>query len=469
MITSHSPQAPARVLGTWPDAGLPGIEQAVTRARLSWTDWRTATGHERARTLNDAARRVEDCADELSEVVVAEVGKPVGEARGEVQRVSETLRYYAQVALDVEGELYPASRPGTLVFTKRRPRGVAVLITPWNFPLALPVWKMAPALAFGNAVIWKPSPYALASAQALEQALGLHGLVQRLVVGSSTEAFLPAQDGVDVVSFTGSTPAGRAVVSAATGIGAVAQAEMGGHNAAVVLPDADLEHAARCVALAAMAFGGQKCTATKRVIVVGDSSRFREALIEAVRALPIGDPSDERTVVGPVISRRARECVLAAAEEAKAGGGTILLGGEAAKGDGWFVKPTVIADLDRGARFLSEETFGPICAVIEAADEHEAVELVNATRYGMVAAVYSRDIDRVMTVASALDVGIVRVNDTTTGIDFNVPFSGVKDSGFGLGEQARAARDLFTVSTTFAISRAGGERNGASDARSLDA
>ncbi|MDX6591339.1 MAG: alpha-ketoglutaric semialdehyde dehydrogenase [Gaiellales bacterium] len=451
-IISQSPQQPGDVIGTWADVGPDGLDEALRTARKAWHDWRSASAHERSRALVGAAARVDAAANELTSLVVREVGKPIVEATGEVARIADTLRYYAQVALDVDGDMYPASDPASWVFTRRRPRGVAAVITPWNFPLALPMWKIAPALAFGNAVVFKPSRNGLASAMRLVEVLDLGDILQVVCLGSEAEQLLPARDDVDIVSFTGSTEVGRAVVTAAATAGSVFQVEMGGHNAALVLVDADIDQAASSVARAAMAFAGQKCTATKRVIVVGDPSRFEDALVEHVRALALGDPSDTATVIGPVIDERAQRAVLDAAQQGVAEGGRLLTGGRKTEGDGWFAEPAVLAGLPAGATLLRRETFGPICAVVSARDDAEAVEIANETAYGMVAAIYSRDIGRVMSVAPQLDVGILRVNGPTTGIDFNVPFVGHKASGQGLGEQARAARDLFTTSVTYNIS-----------------
>jgi alpha-ketoglutaric semialdehyde dehydrogenase len=451
-ITSRSPQQPGDVLGEWRDDGPQGLDAAVRRARRGWAEWRAASAHDRATALTDAAARVDAAAAELTSLVVREVGKPVGEAAGEVRRVADTLRYHAQAALDSEGELYPPSDPSSWVFTRRRPRGLAAVITPWNFPLALPMWKIAPALAFGNAVVFKPSRQALASAIRLAEVLDLGAILQVVCLGTEAERLLPGRDDVDIVTFTGSTPAGRAVAAAAAAAGSVSQAEMGGHNAALVLEDADIDQAASSIARAAMAFAGQKCTATKRVIVVGDARELEEALVEHVRALKVGDPGDGDTVVGPLISEDARGDLLAAVRRAVSDGARIATGGGVPDAEGWYADPAVLAGVPAGAHLLQRETFGPICGIVRARDDDQAVELANSTPYGMVAAIYSRDIGRVMRVAPGLDVGILRVNGPTTGIDYNVPFLGHKASGQGLGEQARAARDLFTTSVTYNIS-----------------
>ena len=284
-----------------------------------------------------------DATDELSTLMVREVGKPLGEAKGEVARSVAILRYYAQQVFDPIGAVHEPSSRG-LLLTQRRPRGVAGLITPWNFPLAIPLWKAAPALAFGNAVVLKPAPEATACGLRLVELIadrrcrdGLLGCVPGDAVAGRA---IVAE--ADVVSFTGSTAIGVSVAQAAAQRGVPVQAEMGGQNPAIVLPDADLDAAAAQIANAAAGYAGQKCTATKRVIVVGDAARFRDAFVDAVEALVVGDPADPDVLVGPVIDKDARDRVLAAAEDAERVGGRVLTGGVALDQDGWFVAPTVV-------------------------------------------------------------------------------------------------------------------------------
>jgi acyl-CoA reductase-like NAD-dependent aldehyde dehydrogenase len=256
---------------------------------------------------------------------------------------------------------------------------------------------------------------------------------------------------VDCVSFTGSVSVGHQVAVAATRRGIPSQAEMGGLNASIVLSDADPQRAATVIAGAAMGYAGQKCTATSRAIVVGDPGPFTEALVAAVQGLAVGDPAEEGTVVGPVISDQARRRVVEAAEEAVASGGKLLTGGKDAADTGWFVAPTLVNGLRPEARLAQEEVFGPIAVVLAVADEDEAVRVANGVRYGLVGSVFTRDLDRALRLAGRLDTGMIRVNAPTSGVDYLAPFGGEKDSSFGPREQGKAARDFYTSTRTITI------------------
>jgi aldehyde dehydrogenase (NAD+) len=256
---------------------------------------------------------------------------------------------------------------------------------------------------------------------------------------------------VDCISFTGSVAVGRRVAVAATERGIPSQAEMGGLNASIVLPDADPRRAAAVVAGAAMGYAGQKCTATSRAIVVGDPAPFTEALVAAVRDLAVGDPAAASTVIGPVITEPARDKVVAAAEEAAAAGGRLLTGGTGGDGGGWFVAPTLVDGLAPDARLAQEEVFGPIAVVLAVADEDEAVRVANGVRYGLVGSVFTGDLDRALGLAARLDTGMIRVNAPTSGVDYLAPFGGEKDSSYGPREQGKAARDLYTSTRTITV------------------
>jgi alpha-ketoglutaric semialdehyde dehydrogenase len=260
--------------------------------------------------------------------------------------------------------------------------------------------------------------------------------------GGASEPFPPA---------TGSVSVGHQVAVAATGRGIPSQAEMGGLNASIVLSDADPQRAAGVIAGAAMGYAGQKCTATSRAIVVGDPGPFTEALVAAVQGLAVGDPAEEGTVVGPVITDHARRRVVEAAEEAVASGGRLLTGGKAAGGSGWFVAPTLVDGLSPQARLAQEEVFGPIAVVLAVADEDEAVRVANGARYGLVGSVFTRDLDRALRLAQRLDTGMIRVNAPSSGVDYLAPFGGEKDSSYGPREQGKAARDFYASTRTITI------------------
>ncbi|MEV7008975.1 aldehyde dehydrogenase family protein [Streptosporangium sp. NPDC051022] len=461
LIESRSPQAPADIVASFPAAGEAGVQAAVLLAQAVQHDWAARNAAARAAALARAADAVEAAGDELAALVVREVGKPVTEARGEVARSVSILRYYAQQVFDPVGAVHEPSGAG-LLFTRRRPLGVAGLITPWNFPLAIPLWKAAPALAFGNTVVLKPAPQALACALRLAELLDLNEF--QVVPGGAEEGAALAE-AADVVSFTGSGAAGASVRAAAVRRGVPVQAEMGGQNAAIVLPDADLQSAAAQIAAAAMGFAGQKCTATKRIIAVGNGDEVRQAVVAAVARLGVGDPADPGTAVGPLIDRAARDRVLEAAAGAVAAGGRILTGGRipgsarraggAATdwgGSGWYVEPTVVDGLPADHPLAREEVFGPICVVQDASSADEAVALANGVRHGLASAVYTRDLDRALDLGARLDTGLIKVNAPTSGVDFYLPFGGEKESGYGGREQGKAAQEFYTSSHTITIS-----------------
>lgn len=445
IIESRSPQAPSDLVIEVPAAGADEVARAVERARPAQRGW-AADAAARSAALAGAAERLAAAAGELAELVVREVGKPVTEARGEVARCVAILRYYAQQVFDPVGAVHEPSSAG-LLYTRRRPRGVAGLITPWNFPLAIPLWKAAPALAFGNAVVLKPAPEATACAMRLRELLA--GLLPDglfTVVPGDAEEGRALIANADLISFTGSVAVGSAVAVAATRQGIPGQAEMGGQNAAIVLPDADLERTAAQIAGAAMGYAGQKCTATKRVIAVGATAGdVREALVAAVQKLAVGDPADAGTAVGPVISESGRDAVLAAVD------GRVLTGGKALDRPGHYVAPTLVEGVPADHRLACDEVFGPICLLQHAADADAAVALANGVRYGLVSAVHTRDLDAALDVSARLDTGLVKVNAPTAGVDFYVPFGGEKDSSIGPREQGKAAHDFYTSTHTITL------------------
>ena len=441
-----------------PAADREAVAAAFKRAREAQKAWaRSALA--RADALSAAAEALAAAKDEMVDLMVREVGKPVTESVMEHGRSVRILRYQAQSAMDPDGDTYPAAPPAdmrTLLFSRRRPRGVAGLITPWNFPFAIPLWKAAPALAYGNAVVLKPASDAIACALLLQEILGKHlpeGVFN--VVTGPGAAGQAVVDYADVVSFTGSTSVGLGVAAGATARGIASQAEMGGLNASIVLPDADVAAAAKVIAGAAMGYAGQKCTATGRVIVLGDPAEFTDALAAAVEALPTGDPADEGTVVGPVINPPARDELVEAANGAPSDGGRVVTGGKALDGPGLFFTPTVIDGQEPTAKLAQEEVFGPIVTVLKAQTAEQAVEISNSVAFGLVTSVFTKDLDSALTVVDGLETGMIRVNMPTSGVDFHAPFGGEKQSSFGPREQGKAARELYTTTHTITVGPAG--------------
>ena len=450
MIESRSPQQPADLVVEAPEVSPAEVAAAAEKARKAQADWAGAAAP-RSAALAAAAQAVEAAAGELTDLMVREVGKPLGEARGEVGRSVAILRYYSQQVYDPIGAMHAPSLQG-LLYSVRRPRGVAGLITPWNFPLAIPLWKAAPALAYGNAVLLKPAPEATACALRLAEILAPHlpdGLLQVLPGDAATGQAVV--DAADVVSFTGSVGAGRAVAAAATARGIPVQAEMGGQNPAIVLADADVTTASAQIASAVAGFAGQKCTATKRVIVVGDPAPFRDALVSAIQAQRIGDPGEDGISVGPVIDSAARDRVTAAAASARDAGGRILTGGNAVDGDGLFVQPTLVEGAPIDHLLACDEVFGPIALLQTADSAEQALAVANGVRYGLAAAVYTQNLGAALDLSNRLEAGLVKVNAPTTGVDFYLPFGGEKDSSLGPREQGKAAQEIYTSTHTVAI------------------
>jgi aldehyde dehydrogenase (NAD+) len=457
-IESRSPQDQSDVVVSAPAADREDVAAAFKRAREAQREWsRNAVA--RADALSAAAAALDAEKDQVVDLMVREVGKPLGESVMEHGRAVRILRYQAQSALDPDGDTYPSAPPAdmrTLLFSRRRPRGVAGLITPWNFPFAIPLWKAAPALCYGNSVVLKPASDAIACALFLEEVLNkcLPEGVFNVVTGPGS-AGQAVVEMADVVSFTGSTAVGLGVAAAATARGIASQAEMGGLNASIVLPDADLESAAKVIAGAAMGYAGQKCTATGRVIVLGDAAPFTDALAAAVDSLPVGDPKDSDTIVGPVINPPAREDLVEAANGAPGDGGRVVTGGQALDGPGLFFSPTVVDGQDPTAKLAQEEVFGPIVTVLKADSAEQAVEISNSVAFGLVTSVFTKDLDSALTVVDGLETGMIRVNMPTSGVDFHAPFGGEKQSSFGPREQGKAARELYTSTHTITVGPAG--------------
>jgi aldehyde dehydrogenase (NAD+) len=443
-LRSCSPQAPTDLVGEFAVSSPAEITSSVAATRSAQREWWTAGAATRAAAMMASAAELRARRDEAAALVVREVGKPAVEANGEVTRAISILEYYAQACFAAVGDQYPPSLGG-LLFTQRRPHGVVGLITPWNFPLAIPLWKAAPALACGNAVLLKPSSEAPACATLLQEIIApnVGEDVFKVVYGGgdSAQALL---DGVDAVSFTGSDAVGRSVAARAGARGIPGQCEMGGQNAAIVFDDADPARTAAIVAGAAMGYAGQKCTATRRVIVVGSDSGFIEAFIAAVGGMQPAAPEAPETTVGPVISEGARGEVLDAIEGGRSAGARILAGGKAPELDGWFVQPTVVDGLGPDHKLTQEETFGPLVTILSARDVQEAVQIANGVKYGLVTSVHGRDLDRLLATAAQLDTGLIKINAPTSGVDFYAPFGGEKESSFGPREQGQDALAFYT-------------------------
>ena len=453
MIISTSPQNPTDVVAEVPGLTPAEVFSTVERARTAQVNW-ASSAMARSNALRESANIFRKHTNELADLIVREVGKPIVEAKGEVGRAIAILDYYAQAALDPFGENIPPTTPGLLI-TQRVPHGVAGLITPWNFPVAIPIWKAAPALAAGNAVVLKPSQNALACAFKIEELLKAT-LPENifLVAPGDRHSATALIENADVISFTGSVAVGQSVVAVAAKAGKPVQAEMGGQNPGIVLPDADLALASSHLAQASMGFAGQKCTATSRFIVVGDEKRYREvsdAIVAAVEKLAPANPADDGVLVGPVITEEAQREFLEAAAAVSARGGKLLTGGHVTGSDGWFVAPAVFTGVDLKDPLMSEEVFAPFAGLTHVKTLDEAISQANGVRYGLTASVHGRDIEAIIRAAHSLKTGMVKVNSPTAGVDFHAPFGGTKDSSYGQREQGKDALRFYTMTRTITL------------------
>jgi len=452
-IISVNPHRPSDIVGEFEPAGPDGVEAAVARARSAFLEWREQPAAVRGRALGQIAGELEGRAEEISRLVVREVGKPIVEARGEVARGVAICRYYSQLVLAPDGETFPAADGRSWLMARRYPLGVCALITPWNFPVAIPIWKAAPAVAYGNAVILKAASASTAVARTLEEIAAKHlpeAVFQVVPGGAETGGPLLDHPDVAAISFTGSLEVGRMVAQRAAARGARFQCELGGQNPSIVLADADLDRAASAITYAAMGYAGQKCTATSRVIVEASVyDEMRDRLVEEIESLLVVDPEQEACLVGPVIDDGARASAL---EAVGAAGGRVLTGGRALEAEGFYLAPTLVEVDDPLSPLAQEEVFAPVAALLRAGSADDAIRVANDVRYGLVAAVFTRDLHRALDLVGRLEAGLVRVNAPTSGVDFNAPFGGSKASSLGPREQGPAAREFYTESRTILIS-----------------
>jgi alpha-ketoglutaric semialdehyde dehydrogenase len=456
-VRSLNPARPSEVVAEGGTVGTADVDAGVAAAADAAASWAATPIHQRGAVLLAAADVVDRNADAWGLELATEEGKTKAEGIGEVRRAAQILRYYGNEGDRQAGEIFASPRAGEQILVTRKPVGVVGVITPFNFPIAIPAWKLAPALVYGNTVVWKPAStvplLAIRLAQALSDA-GLPAGVLNLLIGGSDigDAIVGHRD-IDAITFTGSTGIGRRIAATAAARGVPAQAEMGGKNAAVVLDDADLDLALDQVMLGAFRSTGQKCTATSRLIITdGIADRFLGALTDRARALVVGDPTDDTTQMGPVVNESAVKSISAGIDTAAAQGVTVLAGGkpytDGPLAAGYFVAPTVVELCERTADIWTDELFGPVLAVKRAADADEAFALANDSEFGLSAAVFTQDLTRALQAVEYIDVGVLHVNSESAGADPHVPFGGAKKSGLGPKEQGGAAREFFTHTTT---------------------
>ncbi|MEX0760944.1 MAG: aldehyde dehydrogenase family protein [Dehalococcoidia bacterium] len=451
------------VIAEVPASGAEDAAVAVDAAAAARKGWAGTSSVVRGGYLLKAATYLQQNAEEYAQAITRECGKSIVESRGEVGRAVALLQYYGVEGSNPIGDVVPSINPNILLYTTRVPLGAISMITPWNFPLAIPIWKMAPALVYGNTIVLKPAsftPYMGVMIARLWEAVDLPNGVFNLVNGSGSGAGneLVINEKVNAISFTGSTKVGYGIAAEAAKRNIRYQLEMGGKNPVIVLPDANLEQAAEITVGGAMKYSGQKCTATSRAIAVGNIiEEFTNLVVDKVNALKVGPGADPESVVIPVIDHNAQESITSAIKRGVDEGGHVLAGGGVPSGNGYdkgsYVQPTVISKVAPDAFVACEEIFGPVLSIIPSRDADEALQIANSVPYGLSAGIFTRDLNSVLDFASRIEAGIVKINGETAGVEPQVPFGGMKASSSGSREQGKAAIEFFTETKTIYMDR----------------
>jgi alpha-ketoglutaric semialdehyde dehydrogenase len=452
-----NPWQPSTVVGVFASSGEADVDAAVEAAANAFAAWSKLPLAARGAYLTAAAASLERRVDEIARDMSTEMGKPLRESRGETLRAAQILRYSASEAYRPVGEHFEQSLTGNPVSTRRRPVGVVGLITPWNFPIAIPVWKLAPALMYGNTVVLKlayESPLTgLHVAQAFEEA-GLPPGVLNVLTGrgSTVGAALVRDPRVRAISFTGSVATGHGVRDEATRLGKRVQLELGGHNPLIVMDDADLARAAEAAYAGAFWSAGQKCTATRRIFVQEAAyDAFRDALLARIGRGRVGDPLDAETEVGPIVNESQFDEITSAIERGRGEGGDVVVGGERAHDEAYLVPPTVFEGVRDDAFLSCEEVFGPVTSLYRFGELDEALERANAVPFGLSASIFTSSLATSARFQNEAQAGLLHVNSQTAGAEVHVPFGGIKSSGFGPHEQGRAAIEFYTEVVTIYV------------------
>ncbi len=445
------------VIGDYALATVSDADQAVAAARAALPAWSQASPQLRHDILRTASDELFARKDEIGRLLSREEGKTLAEGIGETVRAAQIFGFFAGEALRVTGEQIDSLRPGVEVNVTREPVGVVGLITPWNFPIAIPAWKIAPALAYGNCVVLKPANLVPGCAWALADVLHRAGVpagVFNLVMGRGSDVgqAIAEHPGIDAISFTGSaeTSASIALAAARPPFKRV-QFEMGGKNPLVVLDDADLDLAVDVATNGAFFSTGQRCTASSRLIVTdGIHDRFVAALQERMRALVVGNALDEKTDIGPAVDGRQLKSDLDYIEAGRSEGAKLVAGGNRLnrETEGFYLEPALFTEVDNAMRIAREEIFGPVAAVIRVRDFDEALVVANDTEFGLSAGICTTSLKHASAFRRYAEAGMVMVNLPTAGVDYHVPFGGRKGSSFGPREQGRHAKDFYTTTKT---------------------
>ncbi|MDM5312724.1 alpha-ketoglutaric semialdehyde dehydrogenase GucD [Peribacillus frigoritolerans] len=436
------------------------LDLAVEAAKKAKDKWRKLAGSERGEYLYKAAQIFEKRIDEIAECATREMGKTFAETKGETARGIAILKYYAGEGMRKVGDVIPSTDSSALMFTTRVPLGVVGVITPWNFPIAIPIWKMAPALVYGNTIVVKPATEtAITCAKIMEcfEEAGFPAGVVNMVTGPGSVIGQGIADHEDIngITFTGSNGVGKRIGQAALARGAKYQLEMGGKNPVIVAADADLNLAVEAVITGAFRSTGQKCTATSRVIVAAEVyEEFKQLLVKETKGISIGDGLDSGTWMGPCASESQLNTVLSYIEKGVEEGAALLIGGKRAEegpqANGFYVEPTIFDNCTSDMTIVQEEIFGPVIALLKADSVEEALQLANSVEYGLSASIFTANIKHLLSFVNDMEAGLIRVNAESAGVELQAPFGGMKNSSSHSREQGEAAKEFFTsIKTVF--------------------
>ncbi|WP_185819604.1 aldehyde dehydrogenase family protein [Salibacterium salarium] len=438
------------------------IGEAEKAAHAAQKEWAVKTGQQKSQILYKIADEITDHAEEIAALASKEMGKPITEMKGEVQRAVQLFKYYAAEGVRPDGDTIPSSAPDVLQYAKRVPLGVVGVITPWNFPVAIPVWKIAPAIICGNAVIWKPAENSTLTAfkmmEIFKKAELPDGLVN-LVIGKGREVGQQLMDkaAINGLSFTGSTEVGSKVAETCASRNIKFQTEMGGKNSAIVLKDADVEKTASVLLSGALRSAGQKCTATSRIIVEKEAMEdLKEALRAEMANIHMAPADDTKAYLGPVASQEQYDKVSDYRRMAKKDG-KVVAEGDQWNEEGYYISPLIVEDIDTNHALWKEEVFGPIIVLMPAQDVKEAVAMCNDTVFGLSASVFTNNLSEAHYFLDYTKAGMVRVNQETAGVEYQSPFGGMKASSSHTREQGQAALDFYSETKTYAINYAWGQ------------
>ena len=455
---------------------IPDVDTAVNAATEAFKSWRLVPAPLRGELLFKIGDILKQRKEELAQLLTRDMGKVIAEARGDVQEAIDMAYFMGGEGRRLLGYTAPVEMPNKFGMAVRDPSGVVGLITPWNFPIAVPSWKIFPALVAGNTIIWKPSPETPAISAAFvkvfeeaELPAGVFNLL--LAPGAEVAKALVNHPGVRVLSFTGSTQTGRAIAESAARLNKKVSLEMGGKNAIIVMDDADLDLVTNATLWAAFGTSGQRCTAASRLIVQkGNAQKVKEVLVERTKKLRLGDGLDPNVEVGPVINRSAVERIDNYVQIGQREGGRVLAGASSAdvNGKGFFYTPTMFDGVRPGSTLEAEEIFGPVLSIIEVDTLEEAIEVNNRSQYGLSTSIFTQDVNRAFTAMRDIFSGLVYINHGTTGAEIQFPFGGVRGTGNGHREAGQAALEVFTEWKSIYVDYSGRLQRAQIDNRDLE-